>query len=40
MIHTVKTALHRQQSTLWQDTLGALSLAVILFGALHLPSVF
>ncbi|SMX36286.1 hypothetical protein [Maliponia aquimaris] len=39
MIDTVKTALHRQHATLWQDVLGALSLAVILFGALHLPSV-
>jgi hypothetical protein len=37
MIDTVKTALRRQQNTLWQDALGALSLAVILYGALHLP---
>lgn len=40
MIDTVKTALNRQHATLWQDTLGALSLVVIFFGALHLPSVF
>lgn len=40
MIETVKTALQRQQATLWQDVLGALSLVVILVGALHLPSVF
>ena len=39
MIETVKTALQRQHATLWQDAIGALSLAVILFGALHLPSV-
>lgn len=39
MIETVKTALHRQQATLWQDVLGALSLVVILFGVLHLPSI-
>ncbi|WP_255446344.1 hypothetical protein [Tropicibacter alexandrii] len=38
MIETVKTALTRQKDTLWQDALGALSIAVILFGALHLPS--
>ncbi|WP_417208654.1 hypothetical protein [Antarctobacter sp.] len=39
MIETVKTALHRQHATLWQDALGVISLAVIFFGALHLPSV-
>ncbi len=40
MINTVKTALQRQHATLWQDAIGALSLVVIFFGALHLPSVF
>ncbi len=38
MIDTVKTALTRSEATLWQDALGAVSLAVILIGALHLPS--
>ncbi|EBA08843.1 hypothetical protein [Sagittula stellata] len=38
MFDIVKTALDRQDGTLWQDTLGAISLAVILLGALHLPS--
>lgn len=37
MIDTVKSVLHRQTGTLWQDALGALSLVVILLGALHLP---
>lgn len=40
MLEIVKTALSRQTETLWQDALGALSLAVILFGALHLPVIF
>lgn len=40
MIETVKTALHRQHATLWQDTFGVISLVVIFVGALHLPSVF
>lgn len=40
MIDTVKTALHRQNATLWQDAFGAISLVVIFFGALHIPSVF
>lgn len=37
MIDTVKTALARSSATLWQDALGAIALAVILMGALHLP---
>ncbi len=37
MIDTVKTALTRSQATLWRDALGAVSLAVILVGALHIP---
>lgn len=40
MIDTVKTALTRRDATLVQDTLGALSLVVILFGSLHLPTLF
>ena len=40
MIDTVKEALVRQQDTLWQDAIGAVSLAVILVGALHLPAFF
>ncbi|CUH80460.1 hypothetical protein [Tropicibacter naphthalenivorans] len=40
MLDTVKIALTRQNNMLWQDALGALSLAVIFFGALHLPTVF
>lgn len=40
MIDTVMTVLNRQHDTLWQDALGAVSLAVIFIGALHLPSVF
>ncbi|WP_349537219.1 hypothetical protein [Sagittula sp. NFXS13] len=39
MLDIVKATLHRHQGQLWQDALGAVSLAVILFGALHLPSV-
>ncbi len=38
MMDTVLTALNRQNATLWQDALGALSLVVILMGVLHLPS--
>lgn len=37
MLNTVKTAMIRQQHTLWKDGLGAVSLVVILYGALHLP---
>ena len=37
MLDIVKTAMMRQQTTLWKDGLGALSLVVILYGALHLP---
>ncbi len=37
MLETVKTAMIRQQNTLWKDGLGALCLVVILYGALHLP---
>ncbi len=40
MIDTVKTALQRQEGTLWQDALGAVSLVIILVGLLHLPAVF
>lgn len=38
MISTVKAVLTRQQDKLWQDALGAMSLAIILYGALHLPA--
>jgi hypothetical protein len=38
MIDTVKTALNRRSGALWRDAIGALSLAVILLGALHLPA--
>ncbi len=37
MLDTVKNAMIRQQNTLWKDGLGAVSLVVILYGALHLP---
>lgn len=37
MIDTVKIALARSDATLWQDALGAVSLIVLLVGALHLP---
>jgi hypothetical protein len=37
VIETVKTTLTRDHEGLWQDALGALSLAVILICALHLP---
>lgn len=40
MIDTVKSVLHRQHATLWQDAIGVISLVVIFVGALHLPSVF
>ncbi|MDA7424601.1 hypothetical protein [Thalassococcus lentus] len=39
MIETVKSALARQNGTLWQDALGATALMVILVGALHLPTI-
>lgn len=38
MIDIVSTALNRNAATLWQDALGVISLAVILVGALHLPT--
>jgi hypothetical protein len=38
MLDTVKTVLSRNAATLWQDALGAIALAVILMGALHLPA--
>ncbi len=37
MLDTVKSAMIRQQNTLWKDGVGAVSLVVILYGALHLP---
>ncbi|MGR3497241.1 hypothetical protein [Citreimonas sp.] len=37
MYHTVKTALDRRDTGLWNDVAGGLSLAVIFYGALHLP---
>ncbi|WP_280842492.1 hypothetical protein [Sagittula salina] len=40
MYDTVKATLHRKNGDLWQDALGAMSLAVILVGTLHLPAVF
>ena len=40
MIDTVKTALARQSGSLWQDALGAISLAIIFMGALHIPVIF
>lgn len=39
MLETVKTILIRQHNTLWKDGLGAVSLIVILYGALHLPMI-
>lgn len=40
MIDTVKIALNRSSATLWQDAIGAIALAVILVGSLHLPVLF
>lgn len=37
MFEIVKTALTRDHDGLWQDTLGGLSLIVMLVCALHLP---
>ncbi|WP_432450138.1 hypothetical protein [Aliiroseovarius marinus] len=39
MMNDVKTALSRSSDTLLSDTVGALSLLVLLVGALHLPGV-
>ncbi|WP_284438345.1 hypothetical protein [Thalassococcus arenae] len=38
MYDIVKSALIRAEATLVQDAIGAVSLAVILVGALHLPA--
>jgi hypothetical protein len=40
MYDTVKTALVRRNTGFWQDVAGGLALAVIFYGALHLPVVF
>jgi hypothetical protein len=37
MMDQIKETLSNSQDTLWVDTVGALSLIVILIGALHLP---
>ena len=38
MIDTIATVIDRNGSTLWQDALGVISLAIILVGVLHLPA--
>ncbi|SIS71557.1 hypothetical protein SAMN05421759_102584 [Roseivivax lentus] len=35
MIHQIKTTIRRSQDTLWMDTLGVLSLVVMLVAGLH-----
>ncbi len=40
MLTQIKTAIARSQSTLLQDAIGAVSLAVMLMVALHLPGTF
>ena len=40
MLTQIKTALSRSQSTILQDTAGAVSLIVMLIVALHLPGTF
>jgi len=37
MIHELATVLRRSRSTLLEDLVGVVALAVILLGALHLP---
>lgn len=37
MMNDVKTALSRSSATILSDTIGAVSLIVLLIGALHLP---
>ncbi|MDU8911562.1 hypothetical protein [Aestuariicoccus sp. MJ-SS9] len=37
MLNDIATAFDRARGTLVQDAIGAMSLAVILLGALHLP---
>ncbi|WP_281501873.1 hypothetical protein [Aliiroseovarius sp. F20344] len=37
MLNDVKIALSRSTTTIVSDTLGAISLLVLLLGALHLP---
>ncbi|SPF76257.1 hypothetical protein ALP8811_01259 [Aliiroseovarius pelagivivens] len=37
MLNDVKIALSRSSATIVSDTLGAISLLVLLLGALHLP---
>ncbi|SMR71844.1 hypothetical protein SAMN04488030_1179 [Aliiroseovarius halocynthiae] len=37
MLNDVKIALSRSHTTIVSDTLGAISLLVLLLGALHLP---
>lgn len=39
MMNDVKAALTRSSATILSDTIGALSLLVLLVGALHLPGV-
>ncbi len=37
MLTQIKTVITRSQATLLQDAIGAASLCVMLWGALHLP---
>lgn len=38
MFQQTKDVLERSSSTIWKDTIGALSLLVLLVASLHLPS--
>jgi hypothetical protein len=40
MYDTIKIALDRRDRGFWQDAAGGLSLAIIFYGALHLPIIF
>lgn len=39
MMKQVKDVLARSSATIWQDTIGGMSLLIVLFAALHLPGI-
>lgn len=40
MFTEVRAIIHRSAPTILEDTVGMAALAIILFGALHLPSIY
>lgn len=40
MYDTIKTALVRRDTGFWNDVAGGLSLALLFYGALHVPVIF